>query len=59
MRLKFIGKDGSLGLTHGEYYKVSLYTANRMLVAYIHTGFLFDTCCPYETLNAFAKNWSL
>lgn len=58
MRLKFIGANGSLGLTHGEYYSVSLYTEYNMLVASIKTGWI-STLCPYATLQAFAKNWSL
>lgn len=59
MRLKFIGADGSLGLMHGEYYNASLDTSYHMLIASIKTGWISDTICPYETLQAFAKNWSL
>ena len=59
MKLKFIGADGSLGLRHGEYYNVSLDTGCNMLIASIKTGWISDTFCPYETLQAFAKNWSL
>ena len=59
MKLKFIGADGSLGLIHGEYYNVSLDIQYHMLIARIKTGWISDTFCPYETLQAFAKNWSL
>ena len=59
MKLKFIGANESLGLEHGKYYNVSLYTSNHMLIASIKTGWISDTICPYETLQAFEKNWNL
>lgn len=59
MNLRFIGADGSLGLKHGELYKVTLKTIGKYLIATIHTGWISDTVCPYGSVQAFAKNWEL
>jgi hypothetical protein len=59
MKLKFIGKDGSLRLKHNRVYDVSLKTIKGYVVAVIKTGWISDTVCPYGTMRAFAKNWEL
>jgi hypothetical protein len=58
MILKFIGKDGSLGLKHGEKYKVTLKTSGKYFIATIHVGWI-NQICPYGSVQAFAKNWEL
>ena len=52
MQLKFIGQDGSLGLRHGEIYKVDILSVGNRINAYIDSKF-----CPYDSLSAFMKNW--
>jgi hypothetical protein len=59
MKLKFIGKDGSLGLQHGKTYNVTLKTLGGLVIATIKTGWISDTLCPYGSMKAFAANWEL
>lgn len=59
MKLRFIGADGSLGLQHGKKYEITLKTFNQYVVAIIKTGWLSDTICPYESMQALAKNWEI
>lgn len=60
MKLKFIGKDGSMGLLVGKVYEVSIRTEKNMIVALIDRGGWFGKFyCPYDSPQAFAKNWSL
>ena len=59
MKLKFIGKDGSMGLVHGKIYRVSLRTIGDYIIAYISKGLYHEVMCPYESLKAFAANWEL
>lgn len=53
MWLKFIGKDGSMGLRHGKTYSVRVYSSQGYIWA--------DWCwkaCPYSSPQAFAANWT-
>ena len=55
MRLKFVGKDGSLRLTRGKIYEVELSsTAGHIWVHWGHESF---EKCPYSTPQSFAANW--
>ena len=58
MYLKFIGTDGSMGLRNGHVYYVVL-EYNRGLFWVVIPKFFNQIDCPYETINAFAKNWEL
>lgn len=58
MKLKFIGKDGSCGLRHGEVYEVGIYclpSEKSIRVIWI-VGDRMKTC-PYSSHAAFAENW--
>ncbi len=62
-RLRFVGEDGSMGLTRGAVYDVEIrIRKNWIWVSWIPIG-PYQTsgdpprCCPYETTQAFALNW--
>lgn len=62
MRLKFIGADGSMNLRNGKVYDVELRSTDCRIVAIIKTGSAMrwsEVVCPYESPQAFAKNWGL
>lgn len=52
MRLKFIGTDGSMGLTHGKTYTVQIYSAG----GYIYVDWGMNRC-PYGSPQDVADNW--
>lgn len=56
MKLKFIGKHGSMGLCHGQEYYVNLSSTADYICATIFkdNGTLF---CPYSSPQSFAANW--
>jgi hypothetical protein len=54
MRLRFIGRDGSLGLRHGQVYRLSVRPWREDGV-YI----TFPVPCPYDTDEAFWRNWEI
>ena len=57
MYLKFIGEDGSMGLSHGRIYDVQVKTKNNYIWVII-PNILFDVWkCPYSSPQSFAKNW--
>lgn len=62
MRLRFIGANGSMGLTNGKVYEVQVNSVEN----YIWTVILdfefsektFGTWkCPYSSPESFAANW--
>ena len=60
MRLKFIGKDGSMGLKHGNVYPVGVRSAPDdpyIVVAWPDESGSTNVC-PYSSPAAFAANWS-
>ena len=64
MRLKFIGKDNSMGLIHGEVYGVEVVSEHGYIWVII-PKFKFSRTmiatweCPYSSPQTFAENWSL
>lgn len=54
IRLKFIGANGSMGLIHGLKYDVRIDVCFGMWWVYVE-----DIMCPYQSIQAFANNWSL
>lgn len=58
MLLRFIGKNGSLGLRKGELYPVEI--KSQLLCDCINTRILVGekwVNCPYASPQAFAANW--
>ena len=53
MKLKFTGKDGSMGFKNGCIYDVRLYSSRQFI--WIQCG---SVCCPYESLASLLSNWS-
>lgn len=51
---EFIGSDGSMGLRRGQVMPLSVYVGNGRLLACWGCG-----CCPYDTVEAFSRNWRL
>lgn len=46
---RFIGEDGSMGFNHGQLYLLKV-SGNYVVE---------PTTCPYDTVEAFLKNWSV
>ena len=59
MKLKFIGTDGSMGLTHGgEYFiGISSHTDDTQISIYWHNDGLRHECL-YSSPATFAANWA-
>lgn len=60
MKLKFIGKDGSMGLENGKTYTVDI-TTTKDYVWISATKGIFKPIisCPYSCMQALAQNWEL
>lgn len=56
MKLKFIGADGSMGLRHGEIYKVRIFSSGECIVVEVHRG-NGAYGCPYSSLIKLCENW--
>ena len=54
MLLKFIGKNGSMGLIYGKTYDV------KIISRYHYILVKWDSCkvCPYSSPQSFAENWT-
>lgn len=53
MHLKFIGKDGSMGLEHGKVYNVDIIDKHSCI--WVKWG--YNKECPYDSPQSFAANW--
>lgn len=56
MLLKFIGKDGSMGLRQGCTYDCQISTRGNYIYVSWHTGFV-TMDCPYESIRSLSENW--
>lgn len=57
MYLKFVGKDGSMGLKHGKFYNTKIFSKDNFI--YVQwLDYKGTSCCPYESPQSFAANWS-
>lgn len=54
MKLKFIGKDGSMRLRHGWVYDCSIMTAHGQVWVIWETW----GACPYGSLKKLLENWT-
>lgn len=50
--LRFIGRDGSMGLRKGKVYQVSIRTFNGFI--WVYWG---DQACPYSSFKKLLENW--
>lgn len=57
MKLKFIGKDGSMGLEHGNTYEVEL-TSTKLYIVLVWKANHEIFKCPYSSLADLVENWS-
>lgn len=58
MYMKFIGKDGSMGLKHGRFYNTKNFSKNGLIFVQWVNNFHGIKCCPYKSPQSFAANWS-
>ena len=59
MYLKFVGKDKSMGLSHGKTYNVRVKTKNNYIWVEIPNILFGSWKCPYSSPQSFAANWQL
>lgn len=52
MNLRFVGKNGSMGLTHGKVYSVQIKTIGKHIYVHWRSDF-----CPYDSLKKLNENW--
>lgn len=59
MLLRFIGKDGSMGLRHGKNYQTSINTSldNRFICLKWIDEDGKPCVCPYSSPQTLAMNW--
>lgn len=58
MKLKFIGKNGSMGLIHGKVYNVDLFVNGKYFCVRWRTSIWKPAkVCPYGSVSKFAENW--
>lgn len=53
MLMKFIGKDGSMGLKHGKVYSVRI--ESRYPYFWVRWG--VGKACPYDSMYGLRANW--
>ena len=53
MYLKYIGKNGSMGLVNKRVYKVNIFSEDP----YIWVQWEPRKACPYVTLKSLLENW--
>lgn len=62
-RVIYIGEDGSMGLSHGEKYHITLekgdYKGKEHIWARIIGVFGEYTYCPYASEELLLKNWAV
>ena len=58
MLLRFIGKDGSMGLMKGQVYNTKVFSrGNAIFVSWVIPGKNKTRACAYNSPSALAKNW--
>ena len=57
MILRFIGKDGSMGLKHGVKYRVSIKSEDIYIIVTWADRYGKKRICPYSSPQSFADNW--
>ena len=62
MKLRFIGKDGSMNLKHGRAYEIISLEAvtffNNYYIRVMWKDGEYLCSCPYSSLSALCANWS-
>ena len=58
MIAKFIGADGSLGLKHGQEYKIRAISSQYPIMIYILVSPGNTIPCGYSSLEKFLENWT-
>lgn len=57
VKAMFIGKDGSLGYKHGQYYNLKI-VQGRFIIVEAETPTLETRPCPYDTVHTLLENWT-
>lgn len=57
MILRFIGKDGSMGLRHGVRYRTSIKSEGIYIIVTWTNRYGNKRSCPYSSPQSFAENW--
>lgn len=58
MFLRFIGKDGSMGLKHGQVYHCQVHTYDGCICVYwAEKPSAMTNVCPYSSLRSLTANW--
>lgn len=58
MLMKFIGRDGSMGLKKDQVYQTKVMTRNgHIVVSWVVLSGRGTRVCPYDSPQALAKNW--
>jgi len=53
VRMKFIGKDGSMGYKTGDVYDVEIKSSGKFIIL-SSKGYIR---CPYSSIKALLQNW--
>jgi hypothetical protein len=59
MKARFIGKDGSLGLSYNKVYDIRIENPKdeRLLISGYREFYTSKFWCPYDNLIGFLRNW--
>lgn len=57
MKLKFIGKDWSMGLRHGEVYECEVLSQAPYVWVFWYLDRPDTRKCPYSSLKTLLQNW--
>lgn len=59
MKARFIGKDGSLGLSYNRVYDIRIENPKdeRLLISGYREFYTSKFWCPYDNLIGFLRNW--
>lgn len=57
MYMRFIGKNGSMGLRCGQVYKTKIFAQGNYIFVKWSDGLMRSGCCPYSSPQSLALNW--
>lgn len=59
MKARFIGKDGSLGLSYNKVYDIKIENPNdeRLVISGYREFYASKFWCPYDNMVGFLRDW--